>query len=337
MNQLTPRHILTRLTQGMRTRENDPENAMWDLIHAQGGVSAVHQILALGVSEQTLRTRIKNGSLERVCHGVVAARGAPKTKEFQMMLGLLMAGPRRPGKGIRAALCGPTAAELHDLIDPLPDEPVHVLTSRRMHPKEGFVFHWTSRLTEDEVIRIGCLSVTSGPRTLIDCAWTQPYRAMNLFRRGLRRGVFTTAEVEAQINDESRQGRGGICKVREALQLTGPGAEKARSAMEDHFFDVLVEAGYPPPLRNAMVMGLTRKWQVDLFYPDDDFGTEVSPSWWHMDPDVQDKDNRKLWELREKGLKVLVVTELTTDGEFLQAVANVLGPPPAFPRAKSVE
>lgn len=306
----------------------------WGLLRAQHGLALTNQAFALGVTKGRLRAMIADRSLSRVAYGVIAATGAPETPEYLAMFGLLLAGPRRPEQGVRVALCDITAAVRHDLIDPILKEPVHVLSTRRLDEREGYVFHWSSRLPENEIVLVDNLSTTDAARTFIDLCSSQAHRAFSIFRRGLRRSAFTREEVAERIDRESRQGRGGLQRARFVLELTDPTADKARSGLEDHFFDLLVRAGYPPPERNASVRGLNQVWEVDLFWRHRSGGLEVSPSWYHGDPWVLTKDHRKLSDLRAAGVDIYTVTELMSDAEVLAGVRQMFGPPESFSASK---
>ncbi len=302
----------------------------------QHGLALTHQALAVGVTKGQLRAMVDARSLRRVAYGVVAAAGAPETSEYRAMFGLLIAGPRRPEQGVRAALCDVTAAVKHDLVDPVGEEPIHVLSTRRLDGRDGYAFHWTSRLPENEIVLIDNLPTTDPARTFIDMCSSHAYRAFGIFRRGLRRSAFTREAVFERIERESRQGRAGLQRARLVLELTDPTADKARSAFEDHLFEVLIRAGYPPPERNVSVRGLKQVWEVDLFWHCRQGGIEGSPSWWHGDPWVLTKDHRKVNDLRAVGIDIYTVTEMMSDTEFLAGVRQLFGPPESFPRVEKV-
>lgn len=309
------------------------ERGFWKLLSEQAGVGSVWQAAELGIEAHHLRTLIKRGSLRRVCYGIVAAAGAPDTPRMRCHLGLLLAGPRRREPGIRSALCRWTAAARFDMIEPLPEShPIHVLTTRRVPEREGFLFHWTSRLPEDELVTVDGLTLTDPLRTYFDMCEAQPHRSLSIYRRSLRKGIFDEAEALRRLDREARQGRRGVVVARRTIQSTSPDAFRALSAREDHYFDLLVEAGYPPPVRNAKVPGsFGYDWQIDLFYPQRNFGLEVSPVVHHSDPEVVMRDQRKIGDLTAAGIDILPVGDDLSDRDCLRLVRKILGPPEDFP------
>jgi hypothetical protein len=240
----------------------------------------------------------------------------------------LFAGPRRIEPGIRAALCGPTAAQIMDLMEPRHDDEIHVLSTRRLDPRDGFVFHWSSRLPENELTTLDGFPCTDEIRTFIDMCDLEPHRSLSFYRRGLRKKLFIPESVRERINREARQGRGGICAARRALEATFDDAGRARSALEDRYFDLLVGAGYPTPERNVKIRGsFGHDWEVDLYYRRYKAAIEISPVGTHSDPLAVQRDQRKIADLTTLGIRVLPVGSDLSDSDFLRLVRRLLGPP----------
>lgn len=310
----------------------EAEARYWSRLQAQAGVGTIWQAFECGLKEHHLRTLIERGSLRRICYGIVAAAGAPETYRFRCFLGLLLGGPRRNERGIRAALCRSTAAAYHDMIEPLPDAaPIEVLSTRRLVPRDGIRFHWTSRLPEDELVVTGGLTLTDGLRTFIDMCELQPYRSLRLYRRALRKKIFDEDAALERLKKESRQGRVGIAAARRAVLSTRSDAGMARSATEDRYADLLLGAGYPPPERNAKVAGsFGFAWEIDLYYPSKSLGFEISPVATHSDPEVLKRDQRKIADLKSLGVDVVPIDEDLSDSDFLRLAGLLLGRPEAF-------
>lgn len=309
----------------------DAEHAFWDLLRHQHGVAMVKQGIGLGLTKGKIATMVRKGRLRSVCYGIVAATGAPETPEQKMMIGVLIGRAKTIEKGPSAAVFGPSAAPMWDLTEPEPIEDIHVLVTRTPQPRDGYVFHRTGRLPLDEIVELRGIPVTDQYRTYLDMCRFSPYRAISMLRRGLRRSVIDRKILEERILVESRQGRAGIAAARDALERTDLSAARAKSWLEDHFFDLLIQAGYPPPVRNAKVRGsFGFDWEIDLYYPRSRKGIEVSHSDIHSEPKTILKDARKLLDLRSMGLDIMVATEATTDSEFLDAAVQLLGPPPGI-------
>jgi hypothetical protein len=248
------------------------------------------------------------------------------------MLGVLLAANRSGGSEITGAVCGPTAGFLLGLLGR--DEPtIHVVSTRRISGRKGYRFHLTTRLPARDVVELNGLRVTDPIRTFLDLCDVFPHLSVYMLKRGLRLGLFTRQDVHERIEEESRQGRAGLCAAREALERTDPTAGKARSAREDHYFELLVEMGYPPPERNYKIKGpLGIEWEVDLYYPHRSKGFEISPYDTHMDPVVNTRDGKKVLDLSAAGIQIVTITDGISDAEFKMQARRILGPPEDFPR-----
>ena len=307
------------------------EERFWSLMAEQKGLGTNRQAQACGIPRHRLRLFMKQGLLRRREYGILEAAGAPKTREQDLVLGVLIASNRSGGSDITSAIAGPTAAYLWGLKEK--DDPtIHVVTTRKIGPRDGYRFHWTTRLTPPEVAVIDGINVTDPIRTYFDLCRLFPYSASFFLKKGMRKDLFTRDGVERRLTEESRQGRGGLTSVREALERTDVTADRAKSAKEDHYFELLVRLGYPPPERNFKVRGTYgHEWEIDLYYPQIRLGFEVSPYDTHMDPTVNTRDGRKRLDLRTLGIEILTITDGISDADFERQARAILGPPDEFP------
>ena len=240
------------------------------------------------------------------------------------MLGVLIGGYGSKA-GTSAALSDVTAAMGHDMADG-PAEPIHVVTTRRIRPRPGYVFHFTSRLPADEIVNIDGIPTTDPLRTWLDICDTWPQRGKSVFYRGIRNHALTPDDALARIEKESRQGRGGLALAREIVQTVTPGAEKAKSRKEEDVFNWILEAGLPLPERNVYIpSSFGFDWEVDFRYSEEGrIVIDVSLHWLHGDPEVYAKDVRKKDDLENQGYKVIIVTDATGRSEFLNQLEREL-------------
>jgi hypothetical protein len=121
--------------------------------------------------------------------------------------------------------------------------------------------------------------------------------------------------------------------ARVIVESTDPTAPEAKSGTEDHYFDLLVEMGYPPPERNYKVRGSYGfDWEIDLYYPPTQQGFERSPYDTHMSPEANSRDGHKILDLSAMGLQIITITDGVSDADFCRQARKILGPPEAFPR-----
>jgi hypothetical protein len=308
------------------------EGQVWALFRIQHGVATVRQLLSIGATRHLVTGWVRRGLLRRAAHGVLAIAGSPSTRQQALCLGVLLAGNRSGGPEITGAICGPTAGFLWGLVEK--DDPtIHVLSTRRVSNREGYQFHWTTRLPERDVAELDGIKVTDPIRTFLDLCHLFPYRAVYIYKRGLRKGLFTPDQVIARIEEESRQGREGLTVARGVVEKTDPTAADAKSGGEDRYFELLVSFGYPPPKRNMKVRGaLGVLWEIDLNYPQVSKGFDYSPYDTHMNPTAQTQDGRKVLDLRAVGIELMTIPDGISDLEFERYVREILGPPEAFPR-----
>jgi hypothetical protein len=307
------------------------EERFWALVAEQKGLGTNRQAQQCGVPRHRLRLFMKQGLLRRREHGILQVTGAPRTREQDLVLGVLIASNRSGGTEVTSAIAGPTAAHLWGLQEK--DEPtIHVVTTRKIGSRAGYRFHWSTRLTDAEVAVIDGIMVTDPIRTFFDLCRMFPYSSTFFLKKGMRKDLFTRADVERRLAEESRQGRGGLSSVRNALVRTDPTADRAKSFKEDHYFDLLVRLGYPPPERNVKVRGTYgHEWEIDLYYPQTRLGFEISPYDTHMEPAVNSRDGRKRLDLRTLGIEILTITDGISDADFERQVRAILGPPEEFP------
>jgi hypothetical protein len=274
---------------------------------------------------------VKNGFLVVVCYGIVRATGAPRTSEQDIQVGILLASSRS-GDDPQAAACYMTAAVLHDMLDDR-GAPRCILTRRRLEKRDGYSFHFTSRLPSDELVKVKGLWTTDAARTFLDLCGEEPHLAPWAYRRAVRNGVLERAQIEERIGKEARQGRSGIVLARTILEGTSDTAASAKSGLEDRYHDFLVRAGYPPPQRNVKLPGsYGHPWEVDLYYPQVRRGIEISPYLTHSSPEVHVRDGRKENDLEGQGIRLTRITEddLTFE-RFVEQIRPILGPPWDFP------
>jgi hypothetical protein len=300
-----------------------PHQTYLQLLASQGGIGRTQQGHRLGLSNDQIDQMVKDGFLRRHGNGIVAVTGAPLTREFELMRGVLLAGHGNRA-GTIAAIADITAAILHGMAD-YPLDPIHVVTTRRVGLQPGFVFHRTSRLPKNEIALLDGVPVTDPLRTFLDVCNTTPRRATWVFLRGLRAGHYTKKGAILRIDNESRQGRGGLAAAREVIENLTEGAEKARSGKEEEVFRWILEAGLPLPERNVYLPAAAgHKWEVDFLYRQEMGVIEVSMYDIHADPEVWEKDQRKRQDLENQGYRVITVTGRTTRDEFLETLRRFL-------------
>jgi predicted transcriptional regulator of viral defense system len=179
--------------------------AVWRLAAAQHGVVTRGQLLALGLSPQGIKHRIRRGRLHPLWRGVYAV-GTPHVRQLGLwMAAVLSCGPR-------AALSHESAAALWE-IRPSRGGDVHVsvpLPLDRRRP--GIDIHRRARLTSADVTRQNRILVTTPALTLVDIATgLGPAQLEAAVNEADKRDLIRADELPREI--ERFAGQPGVAKL----------------------------------------------------------------------------------------------------------------------------
>jgi very-short-patch-repair endonuclease len=245
------------------------------LLRRQGGVVALHQAVALGMSTQTVQRKAREGSWERLHPAVYLVGGHRFTDEVRVRAAWLWA-----GEG--ATVSGAAAAYWHGLLDRAPEE-VEVTVPRRHKPRRrsGVVVRRRDLAAVD---RVGTrdIWVTDVALTVLETATTQPEGSVFLDRALQRRVRFPTV-YRAFCRNMGRRGSS------EAGRLLVAAADRADSAAERLLVRLLRDAGI-----TGWVLGHPfGPWRIDLAFPQQKVAVEVDGWAWHVDAERFRNDRRK--------------------------------------------
>lgn len=269
---------------------------------AQHNVFHIEEWLEGGLTKGQLRTHTERGSIVRKAPRVFMIGGTPETFPTRAMVGCKRAAPR-------SALYGASAAAVLGLMDPT--EPIHVATTRRVHPMEGYRFHRVA-LPAAQIITVDGLPVTDCQRTLLDaCGELYHRRAGRLIDRALRLGLCTLQDLAARCEEEARSGRNGITVMRQLLEQRDSTVARSKSDLEVDFFEFLDEYGFIRPVRNYLIdSGGGFPWEIDLYWPKQRKGIEVgTPATHNMNVETFYKDQDKILELKSLGHDIIVLSD----------------------------
>lgn len=183
--------------------------------------------------------------------------------------------------GDGAVLSHGTAAHLHGLPDM--DCPVtpDVLVSRTRHASVGNVrLHTTVSLPDLEVTVIGGLPVTSGSRTVVDCAPSQSDDWLQLSIGALVRSGRTslTAVVESAAH---RRGAAATGRVVRACAGLPPDIDRAESPLEVRGVIAVSRLGLPTPVLQYRVVLAGTRYRFDAAWPPQRVAVEFDSKAWH--------------------------------------------------------
>ena len=135
------------------------------------------------------------------------------------------------------------------------------------------------------------IPVTSVRRTLVDLgAVVSPDRVEKCVERALFRGMTSAPALWAYLDETGRQGRRGVQSLRAVLELRGRLAP-AESDLETEMIQLIRRAGLPAPLRQLDVVVASRRFRLDLAYPDLKIAIEIDGDEPHFGARRMDHDS----------------------------------------------
>ena len=201
----------------------------------------------VGVSNAQLRSRVSSGSLLQVGTDTFRLPGAPTTELADLRALILDIGGE-------VWASGPTAAALHGFDGFRLKAPfdVTILRDRKVR-RLGHRIHSTTSLDRIDRAVVSDVACTSGARTLIDLARTEPVeRLIESFDSGLRDGKFNESLVHRRIVALRSSGRFGVPRLVAAIE----GVEAIRgghSWLEREYLRLIAAACLPRPETQAVL------------------------------------------------------------------------------------
>jgi hypothetical protein len=267
------------------------------LASAQHGIVARRQLVAFGLSAQTIDRRLRRGRLHLVHRGVYAVGHPVLTVEGRWMAAVLAA-----GEG--AVLSHATAAAAWDL-RPIGSGAIHVTvpdySGRKRRP--GIRLHRRRTLEPDETTSHRNLPITTSARTLIDLATVLTGRPLeHALDRAEQLGLVDFADLARRLAD--RPGRPGAPSLQAMLSRYTAGTFVTRSDMEERFIALCDDHGVPRPDSNTRIEGV----EVDFVWRDAWLIVEVDGYAYHRSPSAFESDRERDVLLGLAGWRVLRFT-----------------------------
>jgi very-short-patch-repair endonuclease len=273
----------------------------------QHGVVHLRQLLALGLSERTIRWRVSAGKLHRVHRGVYLV-GHPVAPPLALEQAALIAA------GEPSFLSHGTAGRLSGFL-PDYDGPIDVTTYRHRGRPRGVAIHTTRRLDRQDITRRFGLPITTVPRTVLDIAEVLDSGS---FERAVEDAFVQKRVTERQLRSlvARTPGRRGGAIVTAFLDYRGD-AGYTRSRAEDLMRRLAKKARLAQPKANETVNG----YEVDFYWPAHKVIVEVDSWAHHADRLAFERDRRKWAALEAAGYRVIPLTwrQLTEEPEATAA------------------
>ena len=265
-------------------KETDIDGKVAALGEHQHGLVTGRQTAELGMSKTQRHLRVERGLLVPCDYQVFRVRGAPVTWLQRVLASCLAA------DGVASHR---TAAMLRTLgLWPAGLTELLVEPNRRYRSAAATVH----RSVDDPHIdaeTIEGIPVTSVRRTLLDLGSVVPQdRLEKCVERALFRGLTSLGALWAYLDEVGRRGRRGVQPLRRVLELRGrvPATE---SDLETEMVQLLRRAGLPEPVRQHEVIVASRRFRIDLAYPDLKIAIELDGDEPHFGASKTDADDTR--------------------------------------------
>jgi very-short-patch-repair endonuclease len=235
----------------MRAKKLQPwARKAWDLTRRQHGVVTRAQLLALGMSSKTIRSRLERGQLHRLWSGVYAV-GRSDVSQFGRFKAATLA------CGTEAQLSHLSAAALWRL-RPQRSGPIDVaVPSSVLRKRAGIRLHRRAEVGPTRFVR--GIPVSDPVSVLIDLAAELATEEVeDAVNEADRLDLIRTAHLRAALDNHSpRPGTGRLKAILDAQTFS-----RAANALERRFLAIVREAGIPAP-ETQRRLGRNR---VDFFW-----------------------------------------------------------------------
>jgi very-short-patch-repair endonuclease len=254
------------------------------LAELQHGLATFGQTLGLGLTKRQRQHRIESGRLI-VCDTTVLRTGGAPVTWYQRVLASCLAADGVASHRTAAMLLG---------LGLWPGDVVELTVApNRRYRSDVAKVHRSIDDPHVDARTIEGIPVTSVRRTLLDLGAVVPQdRLEKCVERAFFRGMTSAGALWAYIDEVGRQGRRGVQPLRAVLELRGrvPATE---SDLETEMLQLLRRAGLPEPVRQHEVVVASRRFRIDLAYPDLKIAIEIDGDEPHFGASKTDADNTR--------------------------------------------
>ena len=278
-----------------------------DAVHAfaaeHHNVVSRDDVLSVGATDRYIDTCIDRRWWTPMHPGVYLTAAGPPTWIQRVAGGVKASGPRT----VASHRTGAALLRLDGSCETM----VEVTSAISSHPvPRSVVCHRTRRWDEiDRTVQRG-IPVTSVNRTLLDYAAVVPKLLVaRAVEDAIRRGLTSEGALRRRIAQIGGPGVRGTVLLREVLD-TRPKGRAARSGFEVMTLDLMLESGFPMPVRRFPVRDETGLIvaELDLAYPEGMVGVEPGGAKWHSTEAQVRRDEERKALLRRLGWYIVDLT-----------------------------
>lgn len=268
----------------------------------QHGQAATWQLLALGLSADSIKRLCGRGYLHRRHRGIYSVGFPATARRAELMAATLAAGPG-------AHLSHESTCELLDVWAPQDGAPIAVSVTRPGGQEQPDIrIHRNCRLSPADVTVIDGIPTTTAPRALMDLApRVGPAVLDSLVGRAYRRGLLEGQTLRSLL--ARSKGLRGVAMLRLATEELWMDPERLRSLLEARMLRLCREhPTAPAPLVNQPLRVGGRVIEPDFRWPAARLIIETDGFAFHDGPRAQDADRSRDQDLQLEGWKVFRFT-----------------------------
>ena len=261
------------------------------------GVLSLDELLACGLSRNSIGVRVRRGFLHRIDRGVYAVGHMALTLRGRFRAAVLAGGETAVlSHFASAADSGFIAWDYRRLPE------VTAVGTGRTRP--GLIIHRARSLDPRDVTRRGGIPITTPARALLEVAGSLDDRRLRRAVREVQALKLATVDQIADVLSRAN-GHRGAGRIA-AIIATGPAP--TRSINEDLVLDLVLDAGLEHPRVNPRRSVDGRRVFPDLQWPEQRLIVEVDSKTWHGNKLAREDDAERQARLEAAGERVVRVT-----------------------------
>ncbi len=278
-----------------------PELRVMELASRQSGYVTRRQAIACGMSADAIDRRVNSKRWSRIKPGLYLVSGYSASTR-----GLLVAATATLG----AVVSHESAAEIHGFPGTKRGIAVVTVRVRKTYRFPDVVVHQLTDLTDDQIVEVEALPVTSPIRTGVDLAARMgPHSIGRIIDHIVLQGQGTLDEVCDLVLKLARHGKPGMKCMHKVLEARAGGSFLGESQLEAMALRLFREWDLPEPVPQlALPWRSSVNGRVDFAYPEVRLIIELDGRAWHTTLEAFESDRMRDNHAQLAGWRVLRIT-----------------------------
>lgn len=272
-----------------------------ELSSRQSGYVTRRQALACGMGADAIDRRVKSRRWSRIKPGLYLVSGYSPSPR-----GLLVAATATLG----AVVSHESAAEMHNMPDTKRGLAVVTVRVRKTYRFPDVTVHQSTDLTDDQVVEVDAMPVTSPIRTGVDLAARMgPVQTGRIIDHIVLKGQGSLDDVCELVLKLARHGKPGMKCMHKVLEARAGGSFLGESQLEAMALRLFREWDLPEPVAQlALPWRSSANGRVDFAYPEVRLIIELDGRAWHSTLEAFESDRMRDNHAQLAGWRVLRVT-----------------------------